>query len=90
MKKAMKVLYYVDKKDNTKVNFLVTESPKDLRSNRIMNKITDELESIGFGSKGACETITWDLVHNGSAEIVCQMGEYDFGIEEVPLLSPYL
>lgn len=84
--KTMKVLYYVDAKDNTKTNFMITDSPKDLRGNRIMAKIAEELESVGFGTKAACESIVWDLAHNNSAEIVCEMGEYEFGIDEVPVL----
>ena len=84
--KVAKVLYYINTQDNTKTNFMVIEHSRDLRSSRIISRLTEELESRGFGTKTICEDIVQDFVHNENAKVNCEMGEYEFGIDEVSVL----
>ena len=87
MSKTARVLYYVDMDDNHKSAFLVVDSSQDLRDIKVVEKIRDELEACGFGRKGVCGSVAWELAHNESAELVCQMGTYQFGIEDAPIIS---
>lgn len=86
MSKTAKVLYYVDMNDNHKSAFLVVDNSQDLRDIKVVEKIRDELETCGFGKKGVCSSVAWELAHNEAAELECQMGKYQFGIEDVPVM----
>lgn len=83
----MRILYYVDVNDNTKTSFMVVSERIDLRNLNTIEKIGKELEEHGFGKKGVCNSIAYELAYHGSAEWECQMGKYEFAIEEAPLLS---
>jgi hypothetical protein len=32
-------------------------------------------------------SVVWEVVYNGTAELTCQMGNYEFGWEEIELYS---
>lgn len=87
MIKKIKVLYYVDINDNTKGCLCAVPSDKDMRSQSVMKKIKEELECANFGSHGVCSHITQSIVYTHSASLTCQMGNYEFGIEEVPVIE---
>jgi hypothetical protein len=39
-----------------------------------------------FGDKiGVSNSVAWEVVYNGTAELTCQMGNYEFGWEEIEL-----
>ena len=86
MSNTARVLYYVDMDDNHKSAFLVVDSSQDLRDIKVVEKIRDELEVCGFGRKGVCGSVAWELAHHETAELECQMGRYQFGIEDVPVM----
>jgi hypothetical protein len=52
----------------------------------VVEKIRDELEVCGFGRKGVCGSVAWELAYHETAELECQMGRYQFGIEDVPVM----
>ena len=85
-----KIFYYVDTKDNTKSPFAVAYEDSEIRNDIIIQKLGEELESAGFGKKGECNSIAWELVHHGTAEHTCQMGNYEFGVETAPMLPEVL
>lgn len=85
MKNGMKVFFYIDK-DGHKTNFLSIESKRDLRGHRIMNYISEELERCGLGNKGTCDTLAYDLAHNGQAQVTNDTGTYTLGIDDVPVV----
>lgn len=85
--KTIKVLYHVDIDDNTKTPFMAFESDKELRNIEVIEQIGEQIELHGFGKRGVCNSVAWELVHNGSAVLTCIMGEYEFGIDEVELFK---
>ena len=85
---TIKVLYYVDKDDNTKGSLMAYPSDKDLRFIDIIEKIGQVLHEANFGEKiGICNSVAYELAYHGSAELTCQMGNYEFGWEEVELFA---
>lgn len=82
-----KVLYYTDIKDNTKASFMVADDFLDLRDADVIDEIAHELENCGFCDINNSKAIANELAFHGSASVVCQMGQYEFGIEEAPLLT---
>ena len=87
MTKNVKVLFYVDVDDNTKTMALAFDSELDLRDKEHIKKAAEALEVAGFGSSFVCETIAWEVIYHGSAILNCTMGKYEFGFEEVELIS---
>jgi hypothetical protein len=86
MIKNIKVLYYVDSDDNTKGNLMAFPSEKDLRNTETIEQIGQVLHEANFGDKiGICNSVAWEVVYNGIAELTCQMGNYEFGWEETEL-----
>lgn len=88
MSKTIKIIYYVDSDDNTKGSLMAYPSDKDLRNLKTIEEIGQVLHEANFGEKiGICNSVAYELVYHGSAELTCQMGKYEFGIEETELFE---
>jgi hypothetical protein len=86
--KKIKVIYYVDMSDNTKGCLMAYPSDKELRNLETIDEIGKVLHEANFGDKiGISNSVAWELVYHGSAELSCQMGNYTFGFEEIELFS---
>lgn len=86
--KEIKVIYYVNSDDNTKGTLMAFPSDKDLRNNDTIEQIGKVLHESNFGDKmGISNSVAWELAYHGTAELSCQMGNYEFGIEEIPLFE---
>lgn len=79
----VKVLYYVDERYNTKDLLAAFPLEKDLRSKENLKHISDTLHSASFGNVEMCDQLAWDVAHNGTAQVTCQMGTYSFGFENI-------
>lgn len=86
MSKKVKVVYYVDTDDNTKTSLCAVPSNKDMRCQEVVSEVAEMI----------CETFAWNLLicdHcTNIAESIAYHGfasieEYEFGIEEVPLIE---
>lgn len=87
MSKTIKILYYVDMDDNTKGSLVAYPSLKDLRNEETIKEIGNILHGANFGEKiGISNSVAWELVYHGEAELTCSMGNYQFGWEEVELM----
>lgn len=85
---TIKVLYYVDSDDNTKGNLMAFPSEKNLRNTETIEQIGQTLHEANLGDKiGVSNSVAWEVVYNGTAELTCQMGNYEFGWEEIELIS---
>ena len=85
---TIKVLYYVDSDDNTKGNLMAFPSEKNLRNTETIEQIGQMLYEGHFGDKiGISNSVAWDVIYHGDAELICQMGNYEFGWEEIELIS---
>ena len=85
---TIKVLYYVDKDDNTKGTLMAYPSEKELRRLGTIQQIGQVLHEANFGERiGICNSVAYEIVYHGSAELTCQMGNYTFGWEETELFS---
>lgn len=85
---TIKVLYYVDTDDNIKGSLMAFPSDKDLRNFDTIQQIGQVLHEANFGEKiGISNSVAYDLVYHGEAELTCQMGNYEFGWEETELFS---
>lgn len=85
---TIKVLYYVDSDDNTKGNLMAFPSEKNLCNTETIEQIGQALHEANLGDKiSICNSVAWEVVHHGNAELICQMGNYEFGWEEIELIS---
>ncbi len=84
--KNIKVIYYVDIDDNTKGALCAIPSDKDLRNNDVVEDIANTIH--GSGILRPYFHDDYKEVAKGIAyhESYC-IGEYEFGIEEIPLLE---
>lgn len=83
---TIKALYYVDVDDNTKGLLVAYPSDKDLRNLETIEEIGQVLHEANFGEKiGISNSVAYELVYHGEAELTCQMGNYAFGWEETEL-----
>lgn len=83
---TIKALYYVDVDDNTKGLLVAYPSEKDLRNLETIEEIGQVLHEANFGEKiGISNSVAYELVYHGEAELTCQMGNYAFGWEETEL-----
>ena len=83
---TIKALYYVDVDDNTKGLLVAYPSEKDLRNLETIEEIGQVLHEANFGEKiGISNSVAYELVYHGEAELTCQMGNYEFGWEETEL-----
>lgn len=85
---TIKVLYYVDSDDNTKGMLMAFPSDKDLRNLETIEEIGQVLHEANFGEKiGVSNSVAYELAYHGTAELTCQMGNYEFGWEETELFD---
>ena len=85
---TIKVLYYVDSDDNTKGNLMAFPSEKNLRNTETIEQIGQALHEANLDDKiGVSNSVAWEVVYNGTAELTCQMGNYEFGWEEIEFIS---
>ena len=87
MSKNVKIVYYVDNDDNTKGYLCAIPSDKDLRDKLIIQKVADEIKSVFEPIHQLMGEHSVDL-----AKAVCHHGypnifEYEFGVEEIPLIE---
>ncbi len=85
--KDIKVVYYVDTDDDTKGALCSIPSDKDMRDPKVIAFIASEIkrvfESIHHLMGDHCEELAKAIAHHEFAD----MYEYEFGIEEIPLLE---
>jgi hypothetical protein len=83
--KDIKVVYYVDTDDNTKGCLCAVPSDKDMRNSVIVSKIAECIKDSGILAQWSnhANDIAKSVAHHGFANIA----EYEFGIEEIPLLE---
>ena len=87
MIKQVKVIYYVDTDDDTKGTICAIPSDKDLRSKEVIEFVAEQIKNVfepihhlmGEHSIGLAQSIA----HYEYANVY----EYEFGIEEIPLLE---
>ena len=85
--KKINVIYYVDVDDNTKWCLCAIPSDKDMRCSSIVTKVANKIIE-AFGSFHALivehsEDIAKAITHHGFSNL----GEYEFGIEEIELIE---
>lgn len=81
MGKEVKTFFYVDKHDNHKSTFAVIDDNREIRDLAVIEKIGAALEDFGFGKKGVCNSVAYNLAYHNYAELDCSMGSYEFGVE---------
>ena len=85
--KDIKVVYYVDIDDDTKGTLCAIPSDKDMRDKEVVDFIANEIHaafaSICHVTINDSEELANAIAHHKYAS-VC---EYEFGIEEIPLLE---
>lgn len=85
--KEIKVIYYVDTDDNTKGALCAVSSDKDMRHQEVVDFIANEIHtafaSICHVTINDSKELAKAIAHHEYAS-VC---EYEFGIEEIPLLE---
>jgi len=85
--KEIKVVYYVDTDDDTKGTLCAIPSDKDMRTKEVIEFICKEIYGVfspilhlGISD---CEELAKSIAHHEIADAF----EYEFGIEEIPLLE---
>lgn len=87
MNKNVKIVYYVDTKDNTKGCLCAIPSDKDLRDKDIISKIAVEIECSGFLNNRLNRVDIHSIASAIAHGYDCEVYEYEFGVEEVPLIE---
>jgi len=83
----IKVIYYVDTDDDTKGTLCAIPSKKDMRDSAVIAKIAEQIKNVFepihqlMGEHS--EEIAKAIAHHEYAN----MFEYEFGVEEIPLLG---
>ena len=87
MAKDIKVVYYVDVDDDTKGCLCAIPSDKNMRNNDVVDFIADEIHSVlGLSchlTMEDCKELAVSIAYNQFANA----HEYEFGVEEIPLLE---
>lgn len=87
IEKKVNVIFYVDADDNTKENICAIPSDKDMRDKDIISKIAVEIECSGIlnnrMNRVDIHSIASAIAHGYS----CEVFEYRFGVDEVPLIE---
>lgn len=85
MSEKVNIIYYVDVDDNTKGCLCAVPSDKDLRDSSIIQKIAESILESGILAQfgGYAHDIAKAVCHHGFANLA----EYEFGVEEIPLLE---
>ena len=84
MSKNVNIVCYVDTKDRTKGCLCAVPSDKDLRDSSVIQKVADTIIESGILAQFSNHAIDIAnaVCHHGFSNI----NEYEFGIEEVPLI----
>ena len=86
MAKQVNVIYYVDIDDNTKGALCAIPSDKDLRNNDVVEAIANAIHDSGILRPyfvDDCKEVAKGIAFHETYGI----GEYEFGVEEIPLLE---
>ena len=85
MSEKVNIIYYVDIDDNTKGCLCAVPSDKDLRDSSIIQKIAESIFESGILAQfgGYAHDIAKAVCYHGFANLA----EYEFGVEEIPLLE---
>lgn len=87
MSKNVKIVFYVDTKDNTKGCLCAIPSDKDLRNSSVIQNVADEIKNVFepihhlIGEHSV--NLATAVCHHGYSNIF----EYEFGVEEIPLIE---
>ena len=87
MSKNVNIVYYVDTKDNTKGCLCAIPSDKDLRNSSVIQNVADEIKNVFepihhlIGEHSV--NLATAVCHHGYSNIF----EYEFGVEEIPLIE---
>lgn len=83
---GIKILYYVDVNDKTKGALVAFPNDNDIRTKETIDGIGKMLHEANFGDTlEQSKVAAWEAVYNGSTEMTCSMGKYEFGWEETEL-----
>jgi len=80
------IIYFVDTKDNTKSSICAVPNNKDLRDADIVANLTEELKSI-FARNSLTTIHAHSIALSIARHKYANMGEYEFGVEEVPMFE---
>lgn len=84
--KNVKIVYYVDVDDNTKGCLCAVPSDKDLRDSAIISQIAEYIAN-HFTHRPLMVEHSLDMAMAIAHYEFADMYEYEFGVEEVPLLE---
>ena len=82
----IKVIYYVDTKDNTKGTLCAIPSNEDIRSTVVQLAISDEIKS-AFAHNSIVSIHSNSIASSITHYDYASMGDYEFGVEEIPLIE---
>ena len=83
---TIKVLYYVDTKDNTKGSVCAIPSDKDMRNAVVINKIAEEIRGC-FAHNSLVSIHSISIAKSISHFDYANMDDYEFGVEEVEVIE---
>lgn len=87
MSKDIKVVYYVDTDDDTKGTLCAIPSDKDLRDSKIIDFIASEIKKVFEPIHHLMGEHSLEIAKSIAHHEFGDMYEYEFGIEEIPLLE---
>ena len=86
-KKNIKVIYYVDLNDNTKDCLCAVPCGKEMRNPDVVDMIAEQIKEVFEPIHSWMREYSYELArviaHNEFAKIF----EYEFGVEEIPLIE---
>jgi hypothetical protein len=87
MSKDIKVIYYVDTDDDTKSTICAIPSDKDLRSKEVIEFVAEQIKNVFEAIHHLMGEHSIGLAQSIAHYEYANMYEYEFGIEEIPLLE---
>ena len=87
MSKDIKVIYYVDTNDETKGTLCAIPSCKELRDNKVIEFIAEQIKNAFESTHHLMGEHSIGLAQSIAHYEYTNMYEYEFGIEEIPLLE---
>ena len=85
--KEIKVVYYVDTDDNTKGTLCAIPSDKDMRTKEAIEFIAEQINIVFEPIHHLMSEHSKELAKAIAHHEFANMYEYEFGIEEIPLLE---